>query len=79
VVLWKNRGKHHSEIKGILDDVEGMISNLTLFQVVHTKRTANFAAHLCAQHAFSFLTSFVWAKSPGFLQPCLQFDYNNIV
>jgi ribonuclease HI len=79
VALWKNREKRRSEIKAIFDDVEGMISNLTSFQVVHTKRTANFAAHLCAQHAFSFLASFVWAEAPSFLQPCLQFDCNNTV
>jgi hypothetical protein len=52
----------------IFDDVEEMTIS---FQVVHIKRTTNFAAHLCAQHAFSFLAFFfVWAKTLlRFLQP----------
>ena len=79
VTLWKNRGKHRSEIKVILNDVEEMISNFNSFQVLHVKRSANFAAHLYAQHASSFLASFVWAEAPSFLQPCLQFDCNNAV
>jgi hypothetical protein len=61
VALWKNRGKHHSEITAILDDLEEMVSNFTSFQVLHTKRPAIFVAHLCAQHASSTLASFVWA------------------
>jgi hypothetical protein len=64
------------EIKAILDDVEEMIIS---FQVVHTKRTTNFTTHLCAQPASSFLASFIWAETLSFLQPCLQFDYNNNV
>jgi hypothetical protein len=76
VTLWKNRGKHRLEIMAILNDVEEMISNFNSFQVLHIKRSANFAAHLYAQHA-SFLASFVWAEAPSFLQSYLQFDCND--
>jgi hypothetical protein len=34
VFLWKNKGKHHSEIKAILDDVEESVSNFTSFNFV---------------------------------------------
>ena len=79
VLLWKNKKKHRSEIKAILDDVEKMVSNFNSFQLLHTRREMNFAAHLCAQHASSYLVSFVWSDPPSFLQPCLQFDCNNVV
>jgi hypothetical protein len=77
VMLWKNKGNHRSEIKAILDDVEEMISDFTSFQLLHTRRERNFAAHLSAQHASSTLASFVWFNPPSFLQHCLQFDCNN--
>jgi hypothetical protein len=34
VFLWKNKEKHHSEIKAILDDVEESVSNFTSFNFV---------------------------------------------
>ena len=74
-----NKIRHRSEIKTILNFVEEMISNFTSFQLLHTSRETNFAAHLCAQHAASTLASFVWFNPPCFLQHFLQFDCNNAV
>jgi hypothetical protein len=48
VSLWNNRRKYRSEITAIMDAVEEMASNFTSFQVIHARRSANFAAHLCA-------------------------------
>ena len=79
VSLWKNKKKHHPKIRAILDEVEERVSNFTSFQLLHTRREANFVAHLCAQHASSALASFVWSNPPSFLQHCLQFDCNNVV
>ena len=78
-LLWKNRRRNLSEISVILDEVEEMASYFSYFRVIHTRRSANFAAHLCAQHATSLLDNFVWSLPPSFLQQCLQFDYNNAV
>ena len=78
VSLW-NKRHHRSEIKAVLDDAEEMASNFSSFQLLHTRRESNFAAHLCAQHACSSLDSFVWSNPPSFLQHVLQFDCNNAV
>ena len=78
-LLWKNRRRNLSEIYVILEEVEEMASYFSTFRVIHTRRLANFAAHLCAQHATSLLDNFVWSLPPSFLQQCLQFDCNNVV
>jgi hypothetical protein len=75
----EEQGKHRSEIKAILDDVDERVSNFTSFHLLHTRREANFAAHLSAQHASSTLASSVWPNPPSFLQYCLQFDCNNVI
>ena len=65
-LLWKNRRRNLSEISVILDEVEEMASYFSSFRVIHTRRSANFAAHLCAQHATSLLDNFVWSLPPSF-------------
>ena len=65
-LLWKNRRRNLSEIYVILEEVEEMASYFSTFRVIHTRRLANFAAHLCAQHATSLLDNFVWSLPPSF-------------
>jgi ribonuclease HI len=79
VSLWNNKGKHRSEVTAILGDIEEMTKTLPSVRVVHTRRTANYAAHLCAQHALACTQSFLWSDPPSFLLQCLQFDYNNSI
>lgn len=51
VSLWNNRRESRSELTAILDvrHIDEMTSSFTSFQVIHARRSANFAAHLCAQ------------------------------
>ena len=69
--LWKNRSTHRSEVATILHHVEEMAATFTSFDVVYARRTANFAAHLCAKHALVSLQDYVWHTPPSFLQQCL--------
>jgi ribonuclease HI len=79
VLLWKNRVNHRSEVTAILRDVEEMLASKPPAEIIHVRRSANFAAHLWAQHAFFCLQSFVWSLPPSFLLQCLQSDYNNSI
>jgi ribonuclease HI len=62
VSLWKNKSKYRSEVTAILGDIEEMITTLPSVRIVHTRRSANYAAHLCAQHASACLQSFIFFK-----------------
>jgi ribonuclease HI len=79
VSLWKNKDKYRSEVTAILRDVEEMLSTMPPAKIIHTQRSANFAAHLCVQHASTCSQSFVWSFPPSFLLQCLQSDCNNSI
>ena len=76
--LWKNRTKQRSEIVAILNEIEETASAFTSFAMHHVRREVNSVAHSCARFAFSSLDSHVWASPPSFLQPCLQYDCNEL-
>ena len=79
VSLRKNRDKYRSEVTAIIRDIEEMLSTMPPAKIIHTWRSTNFAAHLCAQHASSCSQSFAWSLSPSFLLQCLQSDCNNSI
>lgn len=69
------RGKKTwSQFALILNDVQVLVSSFPSFCVVHVKRSANQAAHACAQ--FASVSDFeTWANdATSFLFPALQAD-----
>ena len=76
--LWNNRASQRSVFAPIFDDIQGLASSFSSFCVVHVKRTANGAAHACAQAAYSIPFE-VWANTPpSFLLQVLQDDCNHV-
>ena len=76
--LWNNRASQRSEFAPIFEDIQGLASSFSSFCVVHVKRTANGAAHACAQAAYSIPFE-VWANTPpSFLLQVLQDDCNHV-
>ncbi|OEL30144.1 hypothetical protein BAE44_0008836 [Dichanthelium oligosanthes] len=51
VALWNSMGEHRSEISVILEDIQEITSVFSAFSLVHVRRSANTAAHLCAKFA----------------------------
>jgi hypothetical protein len=57
--MWSSwRSKNDRRHGKVPIDVEEMASNFSSFQLLHTRRESNFAAHLCAQHVCSSLDFF---------------------
>ena len=54
VSLWKNRVNHRSEVTAILRDIEEMLASKPPAKIIHVRRSANFAAPLCATCALLF-------------------------
>ncbi|KAG2610957.1 hypothetical protein PVAP13_4KG222510, partial [Panicum virgatum] len=66
VSLWRSRGEDRSELTAIFSD-----------ELVHVRRSANFAAHLCARNGCNSSSALVWVEQPpSFLQHCLLNDCN---
>jgi hypothetical protein len=75
VKLWKDRNQGRSEITSILQEIEGMTSNLEFFQLAFIGREANEGAHLCAKQASATRRRCLWINYiPSFLVRCLQND-----
>jgi hypothetical protein len=72
VNLWKHRATQRSEFGQIPQDIQDLASSFASFSVMYARRTANRAAHACAQFAASSLFE-VWTNvPPSFLQQILQ-------
>ena len=70
VSLWRSRGTDRSEIATIFHDVQELSAAFTSFAIVHVRRTANVAAHLCARNACNSSSTLVWVEQlPSFLHP----------
>jgi hypothetical protein len=65
VELWKARDHDRLEIAMVLADIQELTRNFFSFSLVHVKRGANWATHLCARHAVHHRSSNV------FLEQCL--------
>ena len=77
VQLWETRQHHLSEIMGILRQIQEIASQLLHCNLIFVRREANFAAHLCAQHASSENVCSLWTgTTPPFLARCIQNDCN---
>jgi hypothetical protein len=54
-----------------------MIADISLFTTLHTRRTGNMVAHICAKHASS-IQDVVWENNPpSFLLKQLIADCNH--
>ena len=70
VSLWRSRGTDRSEIATIFHDVQELSAAFTSFAIVHVRRTAIVAAHLCARNACNSSSTLVWVEQlPSFLHP----------
>ena len=79
VGLWNNKETQRSEFTPIFSDIQEMSSGFsTSFNVLHARRSANKAAHVCA--SFAEHSAFdVWANAPpSFLLQVLQDDCNHV-
>jgi len=80
VSLWRSRGTDRSEIATIFHDVQELSAAFTSFAIVHVRRTANVATHLCARNACNSSSTLVWVEQlPSFLHPCLLNDCNDTI
>ena len=78
VSLWRSRGEDRSELVAIFSDVQDLSAMLTSFELVHVRRSANNAAHLCARNACNSSSALVWVEQPpSFFQHCLLNDCND--
>lgn len=78
VSLWRSRGEDRSELTAIFSDVQDLAATFTSFELVHVRRSANFAAHLCARNGCNSSSALVWVEQPpSFLQHCLLNDCND--
>ena len=75
--LWNNKDTQRSQFTPIFRDIQEMSLSLSSFNVIHARRSANKAAHLCA--SFAEHREFkVWASAPStFLLQVLQDDCNH--
>jgi len=77
VGLWNNKETQRSEFTPIFSDIQEMSSSFSSFYVVHARRSANKAAHVCASYAEHSAFD-VWANDPpSFLLQILQDDCNH--
>jgi ribonuclease HI len=77
VNLWHNRNLQRSELAPIFLNIQELALSFSSFSVVHAKRSANRAAHTCAQFAASCAFD-VWANDPpSFILQTLQDDCNH--
>ena len=61
--LWNKRETQRSQFTPILRDIQELSSSFSSFNVIHARRSANKAAHLCA--SFAEHSEFeVWASAP---------------
>ena len=74
VGLWNNKEIQRSEFTTVFRDIQELSSSFSSFRVVHARRSANKAAHVCA--SFAEHSAFdVWANAPpSFLLQVLQDD-----
>ena len=78
VSLWRSRGEDRSELTAIFSDVQDLAATFTSFELVHVRRSANFAAHLCSRNGCNSSSALVWVEQPpSFLQHCLLNDCND--
>jgi ribonuclease HI len=78
VHLWDRRATQRSEFTSLFREVEDMSGAFSSFSVMHTRRTTNTAAHLCAKSAVSSEFE-VWANvPPSFLVQTLHNDCNHV-
>ena len=78
VGLWNNEEIQRSEFTiMVFRDIQELSSSFSSFRVVHARRSANKAAHVCA--SFAEHSAFdVWANAPpSFLLQVLQDDCNH--
>ncbi|KAL6616221.1 hypothetical protein ACP70R_038491 [Stipagrostis hirtigluma subsp. patula] len=77
VDLWCAKNGQRSEIATILSDIQELSNSFSSFSLNFVKRSANWAAHGCAQFAVRHRVNHVWvSQPPDFLLQCLQDDCN---
>jgi len=75
VQLWSNRHNSRSIVAPILLEIGELVSDFSLFDVLHVNRSANVPAHLCAKHACTLNVTECWLEeSPSFLVTSLLAD-----
>jgi ribonuclease HI len=77
ITLWRSREEQRSEITPILREIQTMIAGILSFKTLHTRRTGNMVAHICAKNASSS-HDIVWGNNPpSFLLKQLRADCNH--
>ena len=60
VSLWNTRHNTRSIVAPILDEIEELARDFSLFEIQHVMRTANIPAHLCAKRACTLNVTECW-------------------
>jgi hypothetical protein len=78
LALWRSWDEQRSEITPILREVHDMTRGLSSFITMHTRRSGNVPAHICASQASSN-HAVAWENNPpNFLLVQLHANYNHI-
>jgi hypothetical protein len=77
ITLWRSREEQRLEITPILKEIHTMIAGISSFTTLHTRRTGNMVAHICAKYASS-IQDIVWENNPpSFLLKQVMADCNH--